>query len=458
MVNDPGAGALTALEIARRIGRGESTATDVVGHALDAARADTCNAFTHIDEAALDRAEAIDASLASGAPARPLSGVPIAVKDLIDHEGRTTTAGSGFYRHRATGTAPALARMERAGAVVIGRTGLHEFAFGFSSENPWFGPVTNPWDADLSPGGSSGGSAAAVSSGVVPLALGTDTGGSVRVPAAMCSIAGLKVTHGRIPATGVFPLVPSLDTVGPLATSIGDLEVAAVLMSGAHAGDPHSREMEWSPTPPTSLADVRLVVPRRWVDTAPMSDTVARAFDLFLAQTREAGATIVDVEAADLVPSPHIMAVIGPEVAAIHRTWREEGRPYGDDVGTRVDDALAVSGEQAAAARRWRAEVTDRLDEITAGGAFLVTPSVPDLDKRIGVDRMGAHHHRTVLSWFSAVVNQTGAPALSLPLPGAGRTPSIQLVGRDAAEPALLNLGRALEDAWVVRTSRRSSC
>ena len=447
----------TALELARRVQAGDATAEEVVAEALDAVHADATNAFTSVDEEALDRARWIDDRLARGERIGPLTGVPLAVKDLIDHEGRTTTAGSGFYRHTAAATAPALARLERAGAVVVGRTGLHEFAFGFSSENPWFGPILNPWDSALSPGGSSGGSAAAVATGVVPIALGTDTGGSVRVPAAMCSIAGLKVTHGRIPLTGVFPLVPSLDTVGPLGTSIDDLAAATVAMAGPDKSDPSSRDLPWDTLSPTSLEGVELVVPRRWVDTAPLSPVVGAAFEQFLAESQAAGMVVRRPEEPDLVPDPHIAAVIGPEVAQVHRAWRIAGEAYGDDVGARIDEALVVTDERAEAARRWRRRVTDHLSRLTRAGAVVVTPTVPDLDKTIGVDAIGSHHYRTVVSWFSSLVNQTGAPALSLPLPGTGRTPSVQLVGAAAGEPWLLAIGRLLAHSGVVRPTLWSS-
>ena len=188
----------------------------------DEASRQDLNTFTSIDpEAALTRALR---SRASSGTIGALAGVPVGIKDLIDHEGRVTTAGSAFYRHEADRSSPVVSRLEAAGAVVIGRTGLHEFAFGFSSENPHFGPVRNPWDPDTSPGGSSGGSAAAVAAGITPVAIGTDTGGSVRVPAALCGCFGLKVTHGRIPLDGVFPLATTVDTVGPLADSIGALD------------------------------------------------------------------------------------------------------------------------------------------------------------------------------------------------------------------------------------------
>ena len=159
------------------------TAFDRVERALAAAHAAQAplNVFTHLDdEAAMDRAAGLDGADDEGMPAGGLAGVPVGIKDLIDHEGRITTAGSAFYRHEAERSSPVVSRLEDAGAVVIGRTGLHEFAFGFSSENPHFGPVRNPWDPGTSPGGSSGGSAAAVAAGITPIAIGTDTGGSVR--------------------------------------------------------------------------------------------------------------------------------------------------------------------------------------------------------------------------------------------------------------------------------------
>ena len=144
------------------------------------------NAFTHIDDSSLGRARRLDAEVASGAEPGPLFGVPVGLKDLIDQEGVATTAGSAFYREVARRSAVVVERLEAAGAVIIGRTGLHEWAFGFSSENPHFGPVRNPWDLETSVGGSSGGTAAAVAAGITPLGVGTDTGGSVRVPAALC--------------------------------------------------------------------------------------------------------------------------------------------------------------------------------------------------------------------------------------------------------------------------------
>ncbi len=224
----------SAVEIGSQVRTARLRARSVVQEAIDAAERSQSelNAFTLIDsDGATARAEAIDALVDQGKDPGPLAGVPVALKDLIDQTGLPNTRGSGFRATTPSHSAAVVRRLGAAGAVIIGRTGLHEFAFGFTSENPWFGPVHNPWNLANSPGGSSGGSAASVASGIVPISIGTDTGGSVRVPAAMCGVFGLKVTHGRVPLTGVYPLVASFDTVGPLARSIEDLAAAYVVMA-----------------------------------------------------------------------------------------------------------------------------------------------------------------------------------------------------------------------------------
>jgi aspartyl-tRNA(Asn)/glutamyl-tRNA(Gln) amidotransferase subunit A len=405
-----------------------------VSQALERALGDTTNAFTavHEEPAGLEP------------PGGPLFGLPVAAKDLIDHAGHATTAGSAFYRHHATTTATALGRLEAAGAVVIGRTNLHEFAFGFSSENPWFGPVRNPWDPSLSAGGSSGGSAAAVAAGIVPVALGTDTGGSVRVPAAVCGIIGLKTTHGLIPLDGVFPLVPSFDTVGPLTASLDDLEKVTEVM----AADAWRRLAD---DPPIR----RLIVPEAWLEGAPTAGEVRDAFEEFLAGAAEAGLAVERHELADLQPSPHQTALIGAEVERIHGEWRRQGRPYGADVAARIDEGihLAEDADAQAEARRWRRRITAALAAATAGDAAVVTPAVGAMSKRIGDDRIGGHHYRRVLSWFSAPVNPTGHPALAMPAAGPGRRPAVQLIGAAWSEKRLVGLARRLETAGVLGVS-----
>ena len=299
---------------------GDRAAVDVVGEHLAIAEAtnEQTNAFIELDaEGAHARAMSVDAATDPGA----LRGVPVALKDLIDHVGHVTTAGSDFYRYQPIASATVVDRLEAAGAVIIGRTGLHEFAYGFSSENAWFGPVRNPWDLSLSPGGSSGGSAAAVSSGAVPVAIGTDTGGSVRVPAALCGIVGLKVTHGRVPLTGVFPLAESLDTVGPLARTVDDAAALYDVIREPIPAIPWSVDVADQPSQFTSLTGLRVGVPMAWAGAVPTSNGTTRAFDEFRSALTDLGATVDSIAAADLVPHPHLVTLSAAEAGQVHRQW-----------------------------------------------------------------------------------------------------------------------------------------
>lgn len=369
----------------------------------------------------------------------PLAGTPIAVKDLIDHEGHTTTSGSAFLRDKATATAPAIARLEEAGATIIGRTGLHEFAFGFSSENPHTGPVRNPWDPTTSPGGSSGGSGAAVGAGIVPIAIGTDTGGSVRVPAALCGCYGLKVTYGKIPLDGVFPLVPSIDTVGPLADSIGNLELAYRAMSGDNRSLPTGRAL-------------RIGIPQPWVEMAPGNEGVLDAFRAACQALRNLGHEVHPVDLPDVFPVRALNYAIATEVREIHRSFREHGMPYGADVSARLDEADSVTTAQAREGEAWQDMIRSRFNDAFATLDLIMTPTVPALRKVIGDDEMAGTHYRKVLSWFTSVVNHALLPAIALPIANSGAPPaSLQLVGPSDSEPLLLYMGRQLEVAGEVK-------
>ncbi|HLF43184.1 MAG TPA: amidase [Acidimicrobiia bacterium] len=417
------------------------SAVDRVQEALDAAHATQAalNAFTHIDdEQALARASEIDVTVESGEYNAPLAGVPVALKDLIDRQGRVTTCGSAFYRHDAIRSAPAVERLEQAGAVIVGRTGLHEFAFGFSSENPHFGPVRNPWDRATSPGGSSGGSAAAVAAAITPIAIGTDTGGSVRVPAALCGCFGLKVTYGRIPLDGVFPLVASIDTVGPLADSIENLDTAYRVMSGDN-------------TTESGPSRLRIGIPQPWLDQAPMDDQVDSAFSTVIGQLGDLGHDVQPLRLPDVLPGREIILAIAAEVTDVHRGFRAKGLPYGDDVAARLEDCASVTDEESQTGHAWQQMIRSSLADAFNTVDLLITPTVPVMRKVIGVDTIGDLHHRVVLSWFTALVNHTLHPALAMPLLGRGAPPvSLQAIGPMGSEPALLRFGRELESSAMV--------
>ncbi|MBU1494155.1 MAG: amidase, partial [Actinobacteria bacterium] len=378
---------LPVAGLAEAVGKGEVDAVDVIGTCLDAIEAGRdLNAFTLVDgEAALRRAASLDRAHAAGASPGPLAGVPIALKDLIDHQGRPTTCGSGFYREIPARSATLVSRIEAAGGVIIGRTGLHEFAFGFSSENPWFGPVRNPWDPSTSPGGSSGGSGAAVAAGMAPLGVGTDTGGSVRVTAALCGIAGLKVTHGRIPLTGVFPLAAPIDTVGPMARTVPDLALLYRVMAGDDPSDPWSVPRPvTTPEHATPVAGLRIGVPAEWVDT-DMDGAVRSGFDWALQRLEQLGATVETVSAPLLRPTGMISASIRPEVAAVHGRWyAEDASRYGPEVRDRMAPAFDSEPNDYQAALAWRASLRAAFGRLLSDFDLLATPTVAARRKVIG--------------------------------------------------------------------------
>ena len=439
---------MTAAQIADRVGAGRDDGRSAWEASLEAAVRlnPQLNAFVFLEEA-------------EGGGALPgrggsLCGVPVAVKDLIDQAGRDTCAGSAFYRRRAPVSATAVARLEAAGAVMAGRTNLHEFAFGFSSENPWFGPVRNPWDPALSAGGSSGGSAAAVAAGIVPAALGTDTGGSVRTPAALCGIVGLKTTNGLVPLDGVFPLAPTLDTVGPMTRTVGD----ARLLYRALAGDGSSGSGSLAPGGwlggTGSLGGVRAAVPMAWLEAVPCSRRVRRAFHRFCDDLAGLGAEVRRTAAPELVPDRNIFTIVGAEAVRVHREWLEGGAPYGGDVAERLRAGEAVTEADYRAALARREEMRERAREMFADYHLLVTPAVGHPRKTIGLDYMdmdGASvFYRAPLSGFTALVNHLGCPALVLPLTAPGTPPpSVQLIAPWRREEDLLDAGVALEEAGL---------
>jgi aspartyl-tRNA(Asn)/glutamyl-tRNA(Gln) amidotransferase subunit A len=399
----------------------------------------------------LAAARALDERLAKGERVGPLAGVPIAVKDLIDQAGLPNTAGSRFPAPIPDAGATVVARLEAAGAVMIGRTGLHEYAFGFSSENHWFGPVRNPWDPSLSPGGSSGGSASAVSAGVAAAALGTDTGGSVRVPAALCGVVGLKVTHGRVPLTGVFPLAPSLDTVGPLARSVEDASLLYLAMAGHDPADAWSSPRDVTPQRGALvLSSTTIGVPHPWVDLR-QTDEVAAAFAEALRVLADAGAKIVHLDIPDLVPAAELENSVYPEVAVIHQErWHAHPETYGPDVSHRLAAVFDIDPMTYITAQEWRARIRHTAEDALTQCDFLMTPAVAAAAKPIGEEMIEVAgklvSYRPALSRYSALVNHTGLPAIALPLNMDGTPPpSIQLIAPRWDEDRLLDIGGALE-------------
>jgi len=438
-------------ELVAAVRSGEVPAAELIEAAIGGAERSQAelNAFTFIDtDGARERAASIDRMVEAGSDPGPLAGVPIGLKDLIDQEGIPTTNGAAFEPEVPDRSATVVTRLEDAGAVIIGRNGLHEFAYGFTSENEHFGPVRNPWDTNLSPGGSSGGSGASVAAGVVAAAVGTDTGGSVRVPAALCGVVGLKVTYGRVPLTGVTPLAPSLDTVGPIARSVADLTAMYRVMAGV--------DRSGEPSDPATL---RIGVPAQW-NAAALDGATGAAFAEVLERIASTGASIEEVDAPGLKITEVAAGAVSVEILETHRKrWPEHADRYGADVARRLRDAEAVPRRYAQEVLGWDAEAQETLAGLFASFDVLATPTVGSTRKVIGdpnIDIDGdAVFHRTVLSSYTWPVNRAGNPSLALPIPDSGAPPaSLQLIGPRLGESRLLGIGIGLEDAGLVGVER----
>ena len=405
------------------------------------------NAFIMVTaDAALAAARAADAERARGESVGPLHGIPISIKDLIDDAGLPNTAGSRVRRDVLAATdAPVTARVKRAGAVLIGRTNLHEFAFGTTTEDSGFGLARHPVDETRSPGGSSGGSGIAVRTGMSIASIGTDTGGSIRIPAAACGVVGLKPTWGEIPADGVVPLSRQLDHVGPIARTVTD----AWLLHQVLAGRMPSGDAQLTPA---TLAGARvgLLDGYFWNRMAPEVEAAAHAA---VESLRRAGAIVEPVtipHAADMA-AVYLHLVLG-DAAAYHAATLER-RPddYTPGVRLRLEMGRYVLAEDYARAMRGREIIASEIDAALDGRAALVCPTLPIAAPPIGAAtvpvRGGDEPVRTAMLRLTQPFNLGRQPAISLP---CGTTPEglpvgLQLVGHRGGTEPLLQFALAVE-------------
>jgi len=358
-----------------------------------------------------------------------LGGAPegrrLAVKDLFDTAGVRTTYGSAvFGDHVPTETAPAVRALEGAGWVSVGKSNLHEFAYGTTSQNAHYGTVPNPRAPGRTAGGSSGGSAAALAAGLADAALGTDSGGSIRIPSACCGTVGLKPTFDLVSPEGVFPLAPSYDHVGPMGRDVATCaELMRVLAPGFE-----QRELE--------LEDVTVAV--AWTEHA---DPLVRA------RVEEAAALFPHRRAVEL-PEPHgTHALFMREVGDVHRDlYPENAELYGENIRTKIERCLAISEREAARAAATRSEYEERAEEALAGADLLLTPTLMFVAPPADVDEVA---QREGFIRFTYPFNALGWPALALPCGPAedGLPASLQIVGRKGAEALVLAAAAAVEAA-----------
>lgn len=398
------------------------------------------------------RAAAAEAEreIAAGRHRGPLHGIPVALKDALAVRGELCAGGSRILAdHVAAESSAAVQRLLAAGAVPLGRLNMHEFAFGVTSENPHYGSVRNPWDRGRMAGGSSGGSAVAVAARLCCAAVGTDTGCSIRLPAAFSGCVGLRPTIGRVSTWGTIPLAWTLDTVGPLARTAEDAALLLEALAGHDRRDPVSADR------PVSRYAAELAEgperPRLGVlspqATERLQPPVREAFEAAMVDLEGAGATVEPVEVGDLGPTTESLRVINlAEPVVNHAAWlRERPRDYGEDVRARLEAGAELTAARYLEAQRHRGWLAERLRPSLERFDALLTPTAPLVAPRLGADRVTIDGEEEPLvaaaMRFNTLPALAGLPALSVPCGFAGGMPvGLQVVARPFAELGVLRV------------------
>lgn len=440
---------MTITDIAPKIAAGKITSEKITENCLAtiAELNPTLNAFITVTaDEALARAREADKEIAGGRYLGPLHGIPLSLKDLIDCKGTPTTAGSLVRKNAvANSDAPVTERLREAGAVFVGKTNLHEFAFGTTNEDSGFGPARNPHDPSRSPGGSSGGSAIAVATGMSLGTVGTDTGGSIRIPAAACGIVGLKPEWGQIAAKGVVPLSRQLDHVGPLAASVAD---AWMLYNAMR--EPSARVSTLPET--ASLKGLRFGMPAGYLFDrldADVEQTIQKTIELL----RRQGATVTEVtlpHAGDIA-TVYLHLVLADAAEYHARTLESQPQDYTPNVRLRLEMARYVLAEDYIRALRGKVIIATEVDRALQGVDALICPALAIPAPPIGATMMpvkgGNEAVRTLMLRCTQPFNVSGHPAISLP---CGKTPArlpigVQLVGHKGRTAALVQAALAVE-------------
>ena len=414
-------------------------------------------AYITVDEdRALSHARHADEALSRGDVLGPLHGLPLALKDNIATRGLRTTAGSKVLRDWVPGDdAPVVQRLRAAGAIVLGKTNMHEFAYGGTCTNVHHGAVRNPWNQERVPGGSSGGSGVAVAAGLCAAALGTDTAGSVRLPACQCGVVGLKPTYGRVSIEGVIPLAWSLDHVGPITATVEDAALLLNVMSGPVATDPttsRAARPDFLEGLDQGIRGLRVGVPRGYFFEGLQPD-VETAIKEALQVLQGLGASLHDLDwPTARYSNSATWTIILAEASAYHRRWiRRQPEDYGPDIRTNLEQGEFVPATDYVQAQRARSVMRREVDTLLEGVDALVTPTLAITPPRSGETTVEVggkiKEINPVFIRLTDPLNLTGSPAISVPC-GFGRDGlpiGLQVVGRAFEEQLVLRIARAYE-------------
>jgi aspartyl-tRNA(Asn)/glutamyl-tRNA(Gln) amidotransferase subunit A len=440
---------MTILEMADALRAKKVSSLELTNDALKkiATENPRLNAFiTVLEDSARARASAMDAELSHGIDRGPMHGIPIAHKDLVYTKGVRTTGGSKILKDFVPDHDADIAiSLDRAGTVLVGKTNLHEFAYGITSTNPHFGPVRNPWDTERIPGGSSGGSGAAIAAGVIPMATGTDTGGSIRIPASFCGVTGLKPTFGLISKRGVMPLGWTMDHMGPMTKTVRDCAVAFHAMGG--------------PAIPLKSADIRglrIGLPANYYfDSLDLE--VAESVRTAVQTAAVLGARIVNIN----VPNIDAINVVArvlllAEATSVHLEDLKRRDDIGADVLTLLYQGRLIRGSDYVDAQRLRRIYCREFSKLWSEVDCVFTPTTPTAAPKIGQMTMKVGNAdedvRLATTRLMRAINVLGIPALSIPcgFTKAGLPIGLQILGAPRAEETILRVGAAIEDATAV--------
>lgn len=415
------------------------------------------NAFiTLLPRRALTAARRAEREILKGRYIGPLHGIPFAAKDLFFTKGIRTTCGSKILADFVPRyDAAVIERLSSAGAILLGKLNMHEFAYGTTSVNPHYGPVHNPWDRERITGGSSGGSAAALACSFVLLTLGTDTGGSIRIPSALCGISGLKPTYGRISRYGVYPLCWSLDHPGPMARSAADLAVAMNVLAGHDPRDPSTVRVpvpNYTKALAGDLRGIRLGVPDSYYFDC-LDGEVRAAVNKAIGDFKQLGAKVQPISIPHLqeASTAAFIALLAEGAASLEKWHHTRSRDLGDDVRSRLNLGTTISATQYLKAQRIRRKVRENF--LTAFGKVnaLLTPQLPITAPKIGQSSVSigkvAEAVPSALTRFTRIYNLIGIPSLSLccGFSSSGMPIGLQIAAKPFDEETVLKVAHAYE-------------
>lgn len=449
-------------ELSGRIAKGEVSPVEVTDALLRRIESLNSELFAYVTvtaEQAMEAARAAEAEIMAGRWRGPMHGIPYGVKDIVDTAGVLTTNGSSFHRNNVPDEdAEIIRRLRAAGGIMLGKTHTHEFAAAATTINPHYGTTRNPWNRECIVGGSSGGSASAVAAGLCTVAVGTDTGGSIRGPAGLCGIVGLKPTLGRVSLRGICPNTPSFDHPGPMTRTAYDAGLVLQTMAGFDPLDPKSMDVgvpEFTREIGEGVEGLRVVLCPDFYGNTEVDEEVQSAFDEAVGVYRALGARVEEVSFAHYLPLMDLWkSISGPEFSEFHRPFYEENPDgYGDDVRERLQWSLRVSLDDYVRGLRAVVLLRREAEGFFKGVDALITPALPCVAPPIDslmvrINGREVPHdfpHRP----FLTVHNITGFPALATPMGFSreGMPLSLQIVGGPWREATVLRVAHAYEQA-----------